>query len=261
MQLDKMVRRFMTKGMRPFMNELKTGMCMLGMGTHTFPVDDFADVAFRCKSLREIKLTTDFGYEKSALGAFLFMLNPNDVVWDIGAAFGLFAIHSASMCKNVVAFEPDPAHFERLQANVRWNSLNHQVSLQQIALSDSKGNFALVSDGLTGVSPSLAPTANGARTVTVATDTVDNLIDGGLPTPNVLKIDVEGAEAQVLRGATDLLSSETAPRVIFVEVHPQFLPQFGDIVDDVHNLIQSNGYTVICSADRKEQFHILAINA
>ena len=57
--------------------------------------------------------------------------------------------------------------------------------------------------------------------------TVDRLVADDAPLPTVLKIDVEGAELLVLRGATALLASTSSPRLIFLEVHPQFLPSLG----------------------------------
>lgn len=257
----KSLKRFLRRGVQPFMNEVKAGLCAFNLGEHTFPVDDFADVRFRCSSLREIKLTSDFGYEKSALGTFLFLLTPGDVVWDVGAAFGLFSVHSAEFCNQVVAFEPDPSHYQRLVGNIELNRQGSKVSIQQLALCDSQGELSLSTSGLSGVSPTLGVNDKHSSKVSVKTETVDRMVKSGVVKPTVMKIDVEGAEAQVLRGAAELLSSEEKPRLLFIEVHPEFLGSFGDSAEDLEHMLIATGYRLLASDRRKGQYHLLAVPA
>ena len=73
-----------------------------------------------------------------------------------------------------------------------------------------------------------------------------------------MKIDVEGAEAKVLKGAAKLLNGPNRPRLIFVEVHPDFLPAFGDSPEGVEELLRSAGYTLIATSRRAEQYHLVA---
>ena len=253
------LQRLFRRGIRPFLNELKAGLVALRLGEHTFAVNDFADVEFRCKSLREIILTSDFANEKEALGTFLFLLEPEDVVWDIGAAFGLFAIHSGTICKQVVAFEPDPSSRERLEGNIIANRQQNVASVLPLALSSKVGEIELFTSGLKGNSPSLShhgTTHSGV--VKVQTDTIDEVLSRGVATPDVLKIDVEGAEAQVLIGGEQLLKGHQAPRLIFVEMHPKFLPDFGNTPEQVESILRDAGYSLIATNRRSEQYHIVA---
>lgn len=253
------VTRFLENGVRPLVRELKSVACGLSMGEFDFPVDDFAAVKFRCRSRREVNLTANFGFEKSALGAFLFLLHADDVVWDVGAAFGLFSIHSAKFCDKVIAFEPDPLSCERLIKNIDLNGQQEQISVQQIALSDKAGELELFTSGLSGLSPSLSGVSNHSGSVKVATKTIDSVVEAGTVPPDVIKIDVEGAEAQVLRGAKELLHGKNKPRLLFVEVHPEFLEAFGDSAELVEELVLEAGYELVTRERRLKQYHVVAM--
>ena len=253
------IERLLQRGVRPLLNEFKAALVALKLGEHTFPVNDFGDVKFRCRSVREIILTSDFANEKEALGTFLFLLEPEDVVWDVGAAFGLFAIHSGAIARKVIAFEPDPESRKRLEGNIEANDQSNRTSVMPLALSDSAGEIELFTSGLTGKSPSLEAQDGGhSGKVTVETQTIDAVIAAGTTAPSVIKIDVEGAEAKVLKGATELLNGPNRPRLIFVEVHPEFLPAFGDSAELVEELLRSAGYTLIATSRRADQYHVVA---
>ena len=60
----------------------------------------------------------------------------------------------------------------------------------------------------------------------------------------MLKIDVEGAELLVLRGGSGLLASKSAPRIIFLEVHPQFLRLFGATAQAIDQLMSQQEFDV-----------------
>jgi FkbM family methyltransferase len=251
------LHRLYQRGVRPLVSEVKFLLCALGVGRYTFAVDDFASVRFECRTRREANLTAYFGYEKMALGAFLFHLKSDDVVWDIGAAFGLYSVHSAKFCESVVAFEPEPVSCERLARNIQINGLQSKITVREIALSTEDGEVELFMDGYC---PSLAGDSANSRCVRVQMTTVDNLIAAGNRTPTVMKIDVEGAEAGVLRGAQSLLRGKNKPRLLFVEVHPQFLPSFGESEESVERLVLDAGYRLLAKERRAGEFYIVAIS-
>src|SRR5690348_7695963 len=89
--------------------ELKRGLCLHEIGECDFRVSQFGTYTFRCGNRVEYFRAVEFGGEAEALGAFLFLLRPDDVVWDVGASIGLLSVHAATAARNVVAFEPDPA--------------------------------------------------------------------------------------------------------------------------------------------------------
>jgi FkbM family methyltransferase len=204
-----------------------------------------------------------YGGEQEFLERFMTELVPEDVVFDIGASIGLMTMFAAAAAPlgRVCAFEPDPATAQRLARNVALNKLSN-VEILSWAVGEQEGRTTLFTDGPGGNAPTLrrqqgregAP--SGAVEVQVRTlDTA--LREGLLPHPSVLKIDIEGAEILCLRGGEGLLGGRfgTRPRLLFLEVHPAFLPAFGATAAEVTGLVESLGYQVRWQGERGEQTH------
>jgi FkbM family methyltransferase len=240
-------------------NEIRRALCIRGLAESTFSTSQFGRCYFRCGNRVEYHRTIQFGGEPGALAAFLFLLRPDDVVWDVGASVGLFTVHAAREGASVVAFEPDPATVIRLRQNVALNDTASRIQCRHEALSDCAGHGTLRTDGLAGFAPSLADLGRHGTVVQTSMTTIDVLVASGLAKPNVLKIDVEGAEVLVLHGGMQLLASEAPPRVIFVEVHPRFLPAFNGRPNDVERILADTGYRIAARRPRDEQVHIIAL--
>jgi FkbM family methyltransferase len=237
--------------------EVKRGLCVRGIGEFDFRVSQFGPYTFRCGNRIEYFRAVEFGGEAEALGAFLFLLQPDDVVWDVGASIGLLSVHAAGLARQVVAFEPDPATFRRLRQHIELNGLSNRVECRMEALGDRTGDVVLRSDGLIGNAPAIADLGLHDGAVNARITTVDELVDTGLHAPTVLKIDVEGAELQMLRGAERLLGSARRPRIVFLEVHPQFLPRFGATVAAVERVVAQHDYHIAARKIRGDQIHLL----
>lgn len=139
-----------------------------------------------------------------------------DVFFDVGANVGTYSIYAAGRCGRVLAFEPESANFAVLNRNIRLNGLDGVVTAYPIALSDevrldtlrlnsSEPGAALhvFGSNVDFKAEEFAPTAmQGA--ISLPLD--DLVFRFGLPCPTKLKIDVDGLEPQVLRGAQRLLA-------------------------------------------------------
>lgn len=220
------------------------------------PLPDGSALRFVAHSPVEHFRTALYGGEREVWYAMLAELHPDDVLFDIGASVGLVTVGAAKCCRTVYAFEPDPETQSRLVSHVTLNKLAN-VHIVPWAVSDQAGSLTLYSDGAAGYAPSLArqerPEAPKGE-VKVATDTLDAAIArGDLPLPTVLKIDIEGAEILCLRGAQRLLAGELGPppRLLMIEVHPQFLPAFGADVPAVEALVNAEHY----SLDKRQPTH------
>lgn len=245
---------------RPFANELRRGLAFALHVEQTVVADRYGEFRFRVGNRIEVGRTLDYGYEPVPLGAFLFLLRDDDVVWDVGASVGLYTVHSAARCRCVVAFEPDAATFARLGQNVGLNGLTSKVQLHQLALGEAPGELQLATDGLDGMAPTLTTRfERHSRSIAVKVETIDLMIAQGAPHPDVVKIDIEGAEILALRGARGLLNGPRPPRLLFVELHPRFLPAFGGSQGDVMQLLTDAGYQVVSMQERGAQYHVLAM--
>lgn len=135
-------------------------------------------------------------------------VSEDSVVWDIGANCGVLAFSSA-VAKQIVAVEADPFLCSLIQDSMRLNGV--PIVLVSAA-AFSKGGIAEFSIAQRGrASNHLSAVEGSSQTggersrMLVPTITLDALLDAALA-PTLVKIDVEGAEVDVLRGAERLLN-------------------------------------------------------
>ncbi len=249
--------------LRPWTNEARRLFAGTFHVTQTITTDRLGEFRFRVQNATELGRTLDYGHEMASLAAFLFLLKPDDIVWDIGASVGLFTVHSAARCTQVVAFEPDPPTFVRLKENVALNALSGKVRFEGCAAGEKKGTLELASDGLHGFAPVLASGNLGRHRakVTVPVETIDDLVQAGVAAATVMKMDIEGAEILALRGGRRVLSGSARPRLIFIEMHPQFLPNFGSTSAETERFVEECGYRLLSTQQRADQYHLIAIQA
>ena len=173
-------------------------------------------------------------YERHKQERFARAIAPAMTVYDIGANVGLYTLIAADRVGDsgrVVAFEPVPANVRFLHAHLKLNGFSDRTNIVEAAVSDRKGEacFDLAPDRR--FEGRLAET--GA--LRVAVTTLDSILgEGSLPQPQVIKIDVEGAELAVLNGAQRLLS-EIRP-VLFLATHG------ADVHRECCILLKQSGY-------------------
>jgi FkbM family methyltransferase len=169
-------------------------------------------------------------------------LKPNDVFWDVGANIGFYSL-LASSCPGVIviAFEPNPATVKVLRKNIELNK-RPDIRVLNIALSESVGmsRFDTIQRDSTSARAHLANEETDG-TIEVAANRGDTLVESGdVPKPDVLKIDVEGAEYLVVKGMGDALSS---CRLIFCEVHSRMW-RYGSSMDDFEMYLKNVGFLI-----------------
>jgi len=205
-----------------------------------------------------------FKSEKKELRDFLNEIEEDDVVYDIGANTGLYALFAAEACPDgeVIAFEPYPPNLSLLKQDIDRNQLQN-VKIIDVALSNSVGSIEFSQpdeDDIGYGSSAIEPSKSGA-TIEAPTKTGDQLIaDGEIPAPNVLKIDVEGSEPLVLDGLETTLSASSC-RTVYCEVHlsgPDKRPsveEFGSSPEDLQNRLEEFGF-IVEELDRRRENEI-----
>lgn len=147
-------------------------------------------------------------------------VRPGAVVVDVGANIGYNAVHAARLagCRGrVIAVEPTPDNLAVLRANVAACGLAN-VIVAPVAAGSVRASRELYVRGDTSAVNSLFPDSCYAQVTSVVEVSVVPLDDLVAGTADVVKIDVEGAELEVLHGMTRLLRE---PRtVLIVEWHP-----------------------------------------
>lgn len=158
-------------------------------------------------------------YEPEVFDALRPHLTPGAVLWDIGANFGQHAVSAAvaSPATQVYAFEPNPVMAARLEANARLNGAAVKHLICALSDHDGTGTLHINSSGNPGMT-TLNPWSEGTydRRLEVRLVHADTLIAAGeVPAPNVIKLDVEGAEAAVLGGFGEMLRSIKLRAIVF----------------------------------------------
>jgi FkbM family methyltransferase len=152
-------------------------------------------------------------YEPDSLALWAKLIKPNDIVLDVGAYTGLYAIIAALRGGKVVALEPMPANYWRLRVNAARNKA--RMTILAAAASDREGTAALHYNPnvpLTTGASLEEGIAKHADAVMVKCITIDSL---GLQELAAMKIDVEWHEPCVLRGAMQTI--ERCRPVLLIE--------------------------------------------
>ncbi|MEE8119228.1 MAG: FkbM family methyltransferase [Gammaproteobacteria bacterium] len=158
-------------------------------------------------------------YEAGTLATMAACLAPGDTVIDAGANVGLmsvFASRRVGASGRVFAFEPHGQTHTAMKKNLQINACTNVETFQQ-ALGDQRGIATLFEydDHNRGTATMVARNST-AREIEVTVQTLDAFLEErGWPTIKLLKIDVEGWEVPIMRGAHRLLSGPSAPVVVF----------------------------------------------
>lgn len=154
-----------------------------------------------------------YEYDKQRL--FETTVRAGDVVFDVGANVGFYTLLSSVLVGSrgrVVAFEPVPRNLKFLKKHLRLNRVSN-VLVMPTAVSDAVGEVHF--DNSSGPSVGHISELGALRVTTVM---LDSLVDEGrIPSPHLVKIDVEGAEAAVLRGMKTILL--TSKPTLFLATH------------------------------------------
>ncbi len=153
---------------------------------------------------------------------------------DVGALFGVFSlVFTSRLGTRAVALEPSPWAFPILGQQIKANP-EHTIDAYDLFASDKKGITVVGRDWKHVVAG-----LQSAEMVDVVSGPIDSVTDGFFDT---IKIDVEGYETQVLRGARKLI--ERCKPLIFLEIHTASLPSVGESLESLLAVIDSMDYRV-----------------
>lgn len=188
-------------------------------------------------------------FDPSLLAQASACVRPNAAIWDIGANVGVFAFAAAGIAAGrgrVLAVEPDPWLFGLLQRSRQANRGKALAELELLcaAVADRPGvaRFHIAARGrasnaLAGLGN--AQTGGVREELLVPIVTLDQLLEATFP-PDLVKIDVEGAEAAVLEGGRRLLT----------EVRPRLLVEVAERnADRVGAILRAAAYRLLDAAD------------
>jgi FkbM family methyltransferase len=192
------------------------------------------------------------GYESASTARFGDLIAPGDTVFDIGAHFGYYTLLASKQVGpegRVVAFEPQPRNAHFLRRHLDLNGCENVV-VEEMAISDSTGTVRFEREG--SATGHLA--ARGE--LEVRTINLDSYVAETGDHPDVMKIDVEGAEALLLTGGQATLE-ELRPRIMLathdLEVDARcrdLLGAAGYAIEDLASAGRQGGVQMLCRPPR-----------
>ncbi|MEK6406913.1 MAG: FkbM family methyltransferase [Acidobacteriota bacterium] len=187
------------------------------------------------------------GYEPEVTSAISSVLKEGHTFFDVGANLGYYTLLASKKLGSsglVHAFEPSPKQFEHLKLNARINGAAN-VFLNNIALAESSGDREMfLSLGWNQGTHSLGALDGPAETCRVQCVTIDEYVGmNGVQRIDAMKVDVEGAELLVFRGAEQTLRSLAVP-VIFFEACEHHARAIGHSTAEVKSFLTQLGYDI-----------------
>lgn len=183
-----------------------------------------------------------------------FLLNKDSLFFDIGANKGEYAYYAEKLIspKNIYLFEPEK------KLNKQLHAIFNKCQVFEFALSDSKGTHQFKIPLINGVADNCLSSLEidnkednetEAIVYEVKTDTLDNFSKEKNVFPNLIKIDVEGHELSVLKGAENYISVHNPTLIIEIEQR-----HHKDInIDSVFESFKQKGYQVYYYSKKQAQ--------
>lgn len=203
-----------------------------------------------------------FGNFQSHVSRNKFIHIPADgIIFDVGANIGVMALQFAQTVPQgkVYAFEPTHAAYKRLQENIALNpDLGRRIQTTQTFVSSgeiAEENMVAYASWKVGGSKSNLPThpvhlGQALSTENVGTITLDDFVEAhAIPRLDLIKIDTDGHEPEVLRGARRTLE-KLQPKVIF-EIGQYVMTEKNISFDFYLDLFGALGYELVNSSDGK----------
>lgn len=198
-------------------------------------------------------------FEPSTNKALKKLVKPGNVVLDIGANIGAHTLTLARLVGaqgKVIAFEPTLYAFRKASLNIKLNpQLAPSIKLEQVLLSDSDksipdtlySSWPLVgSEGLHEKHGGCGKETAGANVISID----DYLESNNVKQVQFIKLDVDGYECKVLRGAKRLL--ETQKPTMVMELCPHVLEEHGETLEELVAILKTTGYRMFQESSEKE---------
>jgi len=172
------------------------------------------------------------------------------IVYDVGAFVGLFALQSARTASHVVCYEPLDKTRARLQEHLELNAVKN-VQIRPVGVGRERATLQLAFDPLMPGGASLSASISAGivsgggsdiRRIEVTTLDLD-IVESKLPSPDFIKIDIEGFELDALIGAAETLR-KVRP-TLYLEMHGETMTEKREKVHAIVVFLAAIGYDSI----------------
>ena len=214
-------------------------------------------------------------HEESTTNLFQKTIKKGDIVVDLGANIGYFTLLAARLVGKggrVYAFEPEPRNYSYLLKNIQLNSYSNITAIQK-AVSDRDGKARLYMcpydtghhtiNQQEGIEDYRHGRTGRVSAVDVESVILDRFMEGREDGIDVIKMDVEGAEALALSGM-DRILKENKDIKMFVEFFPLFIKKMGSSPEEfISKLLEDYGFSIFIIGQDYDAYNkeLLRINS
>ncbi|MBS1533084.1 MAG: FkbM family methyltransferase [Bacteroidetes bacterium] len=185
------------------------------------------------------------------------------VMIDVGASCGYYSVRYSKLCRHIFSFEPAAETYKFLEKNIKINAIENVTALK-IGLSDSdeekKINLYSLSANNTIFDKNIAAggTLKKIGVETIKLKRLDDLVSGGdVPAPDIIKVDIEGAELSFLKGAKNTV----------IQYRPTVLLEYSDVTTRdagydrkiLLNTLDLINYNIYGIAENTEDFSLIKL--
>jgi FkbM family methyltransferase len=186
-----------------------------------------------------------FALDRAEIALLERLRPPRGVLFDVGANIGAYSTLLSALCPDsrIFAFEPSPESAAVLRLNIQSSNAPN-VTVETMALADFNGSSEFVNRSREAATNHLTREPEPDVTIRVATTTLDSYTAAhGIDRIDFIKIDVEGSEPLVLRGASRLMQ-ERRIGIGMIEICPGNLSRSGFSIRDLFSVAEHNGYRI-----------------
>ncbi len=231
--------------------DLKLGVIRNYPGLQPFIPDDYFDFPFvggniylNVKESRMMLARALGIYESDKTQTICSLLKPGQTFIDVGCNKGDFSLLAAKIIGkdgSVLAFEPEPDNCYWIEKSIKLNNYEN-IKLFQLALADSNEDAQLYLGEKSGWHSLVSNSDNTQKsTIEVKKRTLDSILDeAGNIGVDMIKIDVEGAEMEVLQGASTMFDNNSE-LIVLLDLHPHM----GVNPVEVCGFLTENGFSIL----------------
>jgi len=180
-------------------------------------------------------------FEFQDMGFVLHALRGDSLFVDVGANVGFYSILAGGVVGgSCVALEPVPQTFERLRENLELNDLHDIVRAQNLGVGSQPGTLRFTSTG--GANNHVLASDSEDSSIPVTVTSLDDLLADEEDGPTIIKIDVEGWEAEVIRGAAEVLD-RSDPMALIIELCDG--ERYGFDEDEIDESLRAYGFAPV----------------
>lgn len=202
------------------------------------------------------------GWEELTTGMFKKVVQEGDIVVDLGANLGYYTLLAAKLVGpkgKVYAFEPEPINYSLLLKNIELNGYDNVVAVQK-AVSNVSGKVRFFLDKTDTGAHTIYQLSDKGEFIEVESVALDEFFKDKKHPINVIKMDIEGAEAAALSGMNRIIR-ENQNLKMFVEFYPLGIARSGSSPEEfAHKLLDDYHFSMLAIGEYTKDKQYLRVN-